>query len=141
MNDYTIEQRKIRLTEYQSIRKTTGWSTLDNELVRVALKNDLFSVCILDKRKTIGIGRVIGDGAIYYYIQDVIVHPQYQDKGIGKMIMKSIENYLVQAASDNAFIGLMAAEGVKNFYKKFGYRERPQEKPGMYKIVSNNRKP
>ena len=137
MNNYTIEQRKIRVFEYQALRKTTGWSNLEDEAVKVALENDLFSVCIFDQEQIIGIGRVIGDGAIYYYIQDVIVHPNYQNKGIGKIIMESIETYLFQFAKNNAFIGLMAAEGVKEFYKKFGYQERAPEKPGMYKIASN----
>ena len=81
-------------------------------------------------------GRVIGDGAIYFYIQDVIVLPEFQKFGLGKLIMNQIEAYLNKNAPHNAFIGLMAADGVQKFYEKFGYRQRPGGRPGMYKMIS-----
>lgn len=135
MSHYKVEIRKLKVTEYQSLRNTTGWASLEDDIVNVALEKDLFSVCVLNNEKTIGIGRVIGDGAIYFYIQDVIVLPEYQNKGIGKLIMDQIELYLGNKANNNSFIGLMSAEGVKNFYTKFGYLERPASRPGMFKIV------
>lgn len=135
MKKYHLEIRKIKVDEYQSLRNTTGWDSIADEVVKKALKNDFFSVCVLDDDKIIGMGRVIGDGAIYFYIQDVIVHPQHKSRGVGKMIMKSIEKYLNKATKENAFVGLMAAEGVKEFYEKYGYLERPAGRPGMFKVV------
>lgn len=98
-----------------------------------ALENDLFSVCARLDGKTIGIGRIIGDGAIYYYIQDVIVLKEYRNQGVGRQIMDSIESYLKANAREGAFIGLMAAEGLVPFYEKFGYLRRPEAGPGMFK--------
>ncbi len=135
MNNYHLEIRKIKPNEYQALRQTTGWDSIANEVVTKALKNDLFSVCVLEGENLIGMGRVIGDGAIYFYIQDVIVHPDHQGKRVGKMIMNSIENYLDKATHNNSFIGLMAAEGVKDFYKKYGYAERADSRPGMFKVT------
>ncbi len=131
-----IENRKICFDEFQTIRKTTGWAMLEDNVVKLGLKNDLYSVCIFDDDKLIGIGRVIGDGAIYFYVQDIIVIPEYQGKGIGKKIMDNIENYLNNNTNNNSFVGLMAAAGVKEFYYKFGYSERPENKPGMFKMVN-----
>ena len=102
-------------------------------MVDKALENDLFSVCARLNGKTIGIGRVIGDGAIYYYIQDVIVLEEYRNLGVGRQIMDSIEAFLQANAREGAFIGLMAAEGVISFYEKFGYFKRPEAGPGMFK--------
>ena len=135
MSTYKIEKRKLRVDEYQSLRNSTGWNPIDDATVKIALERDLFSVCILDENQTIGIGRVVGDGAIYFYIQDIIVLPQYQNKGIGRMIMNQIESYLNFAARNNSFIGLMAAEGLKEFYEKFNFIERPTNRPGMFKII------
>lgn len=135
MNKFRIEKRGLSADEYQLIRKTTGWIMLDDDVVSQALKNDLFTVCAFDDKKLIGIGRVIGDGSIYFYIQDVIVTPEYQKKGVGKHIMESIEEFLNEKANNHSFIGLMAAEGVKEFYYAFGYKERPAHKPGMYKFI------
>lgn len=135
MENYRIEKRKIKALEYQTLRQTTGWNPVDNDAVKKALEQDLFSVCVLDNDKVVGIGRVIGDGAIYFYIQDVIVDPDHQGKGIGKLIMDRIEDYLAKETSQNSFIGLMAAQGVTHFYEQFGYKKRPDNSPGMFKII------
>ncbi len=135
MHKYKVELRKIRISEYQALRKTTGWGDLSDDTVSKALSKDIFSICILDNTEIIGIGRVIGDSAVYYYIQDIIVLPKYKGKGVGKLIMKHVENYLNNHAANNSFVGLMAAQGVQDFYKKFGYQERPKNRPGMYKIM------
>lgn len=95
----------------------------------------MYSICIFDEDEIIGIGRVIGDGAIYFYIQDVIVHPKYRGKKVGALIMKNIGAFLHKTANKNSFIGLMSAKNVKNFYKKYGYTERSEDSPGMYKYI------
>jgi hypothetical protein len=50
--------------------------------------------------------------------------------------MENIETYLREKANNNSFIGLMAAEGVIDFYLQFGYIKRPDNKPGMYKMIN-----
>lgn len=138
MNNYSLKTGKLKVDEYQSLRKTTGWDMLDDKVVKRALENDLFSVCVYDNKAPVGMGRVIGDGAIYFYIQDIIVAPEYKGKGIGKLIMEHVEQYINKTANNNSFIGLMAAVGVKEFYYKFGYKERPDNRPGMYKTIKKN---
>ena len=130
-----IEKRKIKVEEYQAMRNTTGWDMLDEQSVSHGLGNDLFSVLAFDNNELIGIARVVGDGAIYFYVQDVIVIPEHQSKGIGKMLMSEVEAFLEEKTNNNSFIGLMAAEGVKEFYYKYGYSERPESRPGMYKMI------
>jgi GNAT superfamily N-acetyltransferase len=85
-------------------------------------------------RKAIGIGRIIGDSGLYYYIQDIMVDPVYQSKGIGRKIMSILMEYVEQNAKPGAFIALMAAKGLETYYKKFGFQPRPAEGPGMYYI-------
>lgn len=133
--NFDLQERKILVEEYQQLRATTGWYMLPDELVNKALQNDLFSICIYDQDQLIGMGRVIGDNALYYYIQDVVVTPEYQGKGVGKLIMTAIEQYLDSQAAHHAFIALMSAEGVAGFYKSFGYGERAPGKPGMFKYI------
>ncbi|MED1425669.1 GNAT family N-acetyltransferase, partial [Bacillus altitudinis] len=66
---------------------------------------------VKDNNQIIGMGRIVGDGAIYFYIQDIVVHPEYQKNGIGKKIMNTLVEYLNQNAPDKAFIGLFASQG------------------------------
>ncbi len=135
MENIKIERRRLKVDEYQALRGTTDWFTVDDEVVEKSLKNDLFTVCVFDRKTLVGMGRIVGDGAIYFYIQDVIVIPSYQGKGIGVLIMNEIEEYIEENAFNNSFIGLMAADGVKKFYHKFGYLERAETRPGMSKLI------
>ncbi len=134
--EFQVEQREIRTEEYQLLRNTTNWRQIPNDHVSKALKKDLFSVCILKNDKIVGMGRVIGDGVIYFYIQDVIVLPEFRNRGVGQLIMNQIESYLDQMAPEDAFVGLMAAEGTEGFYRKFGYQRRPKNGPGMFKNLN-----
>lgn len=81
--------------------------------------------------KLIGFGRVVGDGALYFYLQDVIVLPNYQGKGIGYAITQRLVNHVLAVAPQGAFVGLMAAPGVASLYEKFGFTCRPQDMQGM----------
>ena len=97
-----------------------------------SLKHTLFSVAALYEEKVVGMGRLVGDGVMYWYLQDIIVLPDYQGKGIGKAIVER----LIQYVSENSLpgtsttIGLMAAKGKEGFYEKLGFLCRPSNKFG-----------
>ena len=131
-----IKKGRIQSVDYQLLRKSTGWEMQNLAMVDKALDSDLFSVTVFSDQKPIGMGRIIGDGVHYFYIQDVVVLPPFKSMGIGSRIMDILEEYLDNNAPSKAFIGLMSADGVKNFYKKLGYQERPSSAPGMFKIKS-----
>ncbi|WP_274377562.1 GNAT family N-acetyltransferase [Desulfotruncus arcticus] len=99
----------------------------------------MYSVCAVADNKSVGIARVIGDGSIYFYIQDFIVQKEFQGKGIGSAIMKKIMEFLKQYAPEGSFIGLMSAKGKEGFYLKYGFIERPNDiygaGMGFYKLV------
>lgn len=135
MENIRIERRRLTVDEYQTLRGTTNWFKIEDKVVEKSIENDLFSVCVYDGQKLVGMGRIVGDGAIYFYIQDIIVIPSYQGKGLGIKIMNEIEAYLFENAYNNSFIGLMAADGVHEFYHKFGYEERADTRPGMSKLI------
>ena len=135
MNEkYILVERSPTVEEYQKLREAVEWGNVNPEATEIGLNNSLFSVCAIFKNEVIGCGRVIGDDGIYFYIQDIIVLPEFQGKGIGKRIMKAVMNYLKEHAYPNAFIGLMAAKGVSKFYEQYGFVERPPDRPGMFKI-------
>ena len=75
-------------------------------------------------------GRVIGDGALNFEVVDVAVEPIYQGKGVGRMIMQSIMDYLERDAPKGAYITLMA--DVPELYAKFGFELSRPESEGMY---------
>ena len=134
MEDYTLVERPPSVEEYQRLRDSTDWDPLDDEVVEKGLQNTLFSVCAVIHDEVIGCGRIIGDGSMYFYIQDVIVLPQFQGRGIGTHIMSALLDYLKTHAKNNSFIGLMAAKGTSGFYERHGFKRRPPDAPGMFLI-------
>jgi GNAT superfamily N-acetyltransferase len=119
-----------KVSEFCALRQRVGWGNTCSEMARQSLQNSLYSVCIYIDKKLCATGRVVGDGAMYFYIQDVIVDPEYQGQGLGHEIMLQIEQYLLTAAKKGATIGLMAALGKAGFYLRYGYIERPSEALG-----------
>ena len=75
--------------------------------------------------------RVIGDGRLIFYVQDLIVDPEHQGKGIGSKLMAKALDYVRSAASGPCWVGLMANRDLDAFYGKFGFKPRPTDKPGM----------
>lgn len=79
----------------------------------------------------IAFGRIVGDGHIYFYIQDVIVEPQYQGNGVGCKIMDSLMHWWRTETESRGFLMLMAAEGKFHLYQKYGFIPRSDNGPGM----------
>ncbi|WP_139904501.1 GNAT family N-acetyltransferase [Clostridium thermarum] len=95
--------------------------------MELGLKNSLFGVCAIYNGVTVGTIRAIGDGSTCFYIQDVIVNPDHQRKGIGQVMMKEVMNYIAENACEGAVVGLMSAKGKEEFYEKFGFWKGPNE--------------
>lgn len=110
--------------EFVQLRADIGWGELDIELAQASLSNSLYHITARAEGKLIAMARVIGDGAMYFYIQDVIVAPSYQGHGLGHQLMEFIEKYLNDAVKKGATVALLAANGKEPFYKRYGYNER-----------------
>ena len=120
------------IDEYQQLYTTTGWPEMPDERVKTALLN---SYCVLSAYcddKMIGMVRVVGDSAMYFYIQDMVVSPDFQRLGIGREMMNLVLEFLKEHIDNNAFVGLMAAKHAQGFYRSFGFVERSDGEPGMY---------
>lgn len=115
---------------YNSLRLSIGWTSYSLDQIETGLENSLFSLLVTEGGKPIGMGRIIGDGIMVFYIQDIIVLPEYQKCGVGHEIMTRLMNYINSKAVNNSIIGLMAAVGKERFYEKFGFNQRPNERMG-----------
>ena len=71
-------EREPTVEEYRRLRASAGWSERTIEAMETSLEHGLYGVCLVRDGETIGCGRVIGDGGMYFYVQDVIVLPELQ---------------------------------------------------------------
>jgi predicted GNAT family N-acyltransferase len=114
--------------EYNKFLQLVGWRTVADEAIRKAFDNSLFTICLRENGELVGLGRVVGDGSITFYIQDIIVVPSRRGRGYSRIIMEKIMEYIEKTASVGAFVGLMSAKNVEGLYKKYGFIERPSGK-------------
>ena len=130
VDNYKIKLESPSIEEFTLLRGKIGWDDINITLAEISLKNSLFHVSVYNKSQIIAMGRVVGDGAMYFYIQDVIVDPHYQKMGLGSLVMKHIEAFLAVSAKKGSTIGLLAAKGKEAFYTKYGYIKRPSDSLG-----------
>ena len=78
---YRLVERPPTIEEYRSVCHGVGWKGVINfAAASVSLTNSLYHVVALSDEGVIGMARVVGDGAMYFYIQDVAVVPAHQGR-------------------------------------------------------------
>jgi len=128
--EYQLIERMPTTEELIDLRKSVGWGLCENAAFDLGLKNSLYGICGVIDGRTVGVARVIGDGATCFYIQDVIVCPDCQRMGIGNAMMVKIMKYISENACSGAVVGLMSAKGKEPFYERFGFWKRPNDQFG-----------
>ncbi len=97
--------------------KLAGMGYHKPELHQKAFLNSVSVVFIFDRGKLIGFGRATSDGAYRAAIYDVVVIPEYQKRGLGRLIMERI---LQRISNCNTI--LYANLGREEFYATLGFR-------------------
>lgn len=123
--------------EFNSLYIAVGWGSLEKNIIETALKSTIYSVCVYDNKKLIGYGRIIGDKAMFLYIQDIMVLPEYQNKNIGTNIMNKIINKInvLKQLNPNIRTYIGPSKGIENFYRKFGFITRKEADLGEGMIL------
>lgn len=117
--------------EYRELRVAAGLSAKSFAAAKLGLPGTLYAVCVRDKERLIGMGRIIGDGGLNYEIVDIAVHPEYQRQGHGYRIMESLTSWLRDNAPESAYVCLIADHGAPALYKKFGFEPTAPVSIGM----------
>ena len=133
----TIKENIDNVEEFNYLFDEVGWRAHDYELSKQALNNNVYSVSVYNNDKIIGYGRIIGDGIIYLYIHDIMVHPNYQGQGIGKQIMEKLVSKINEIKKENPYLReyLGASLGKEEFYKKCGFITREEAGLGKGMIL------
>jgi len=134
-----FDENNLTVEQYLHLRRQVRWKPLAPQQAQKALDNSLYVLSAYHDGELVGMGRLVGDGAVICYIQDLIVVPNIQAHGIGSMI---IERLMAYAASlgfpgTTMMLDLMCAKGREKFYQKHGFIARPTDElgPGMIQYL------
>lgn len=131
MSAIEIFEQKPTVADYNRLREAVGWGKKEPAVIEDALAGSLFSVCAVYDGQVVGMGRVVGDGAIWNYIQDIIVLPQYQEQGIGEKIMQAIIAHLSEHMPHGSDVALITRRKNVGFYERYGFVESSPDAPSM----------
>jgi predicted GNAT family N-acyltransferase len=131
MNDYLLKDNILDAQTVIQLRSSVGWDSLSEATLTKALSNSIFFASIWHQGQAVAMGRIVGDGHQYFYLQDMIVNPVHQKMGLCQRLTEHLVSQVKKTAEPGAFFGLMAAENVAAVYQKYGFVARPANMPGM----------
>lgn len=126
----TLSSSRPGTTEFIAMHAACGWGEISEDMAQRALGQAVATVTAHDGDSLVGFGRVVGDGALYFYLQDIIVAPSHRGQGVADAILTRLLDEIAPLAGPGSNIGLMAAKGVEPLYERFGFRRRPTESLG-----------
>lgn len=137
MGELVIKYNELSAEDFIVLWETVWGQGPSLEQTKLAMEHTLFRLSVFDKDKIVAMARVIGDMGLDYYIKDVVVRPEYQNKGIGRMLI----NKLLKFINDNGirgtgiFIELCALPDKIPFYEQFGFdADEAQRLKMMYQV-------
>ena len=117
------EYRKFNADEILSLYTQVGWTAYTDDMVSLeqGYKNSLLILAAYESNELLGIIRVVGDGFTVILVQDILVYPQKQRRGIGTALLKAVlDRYSnvrqIQLTTDNT-------PKTTAFYRSLGFKD------------------
>ena len=117
------EYRTYNETEILRLYESVGWTayTQQPDALRKGFENSMLILAAYEEDQLLGIIRAVGDGHTIVFVQDILVFPEYQRKGVGSALLQAIlDRYShvrqIELATDNTPKTIA-------FYKSMGFRE------------------
>lgn len=123
MDDLTIKYNELTAEEFILLWETVWGEGPSYEQTELALRHTLFRVSVYDKGEVVAMARMIGDMGLDYYIKDVVVRPEYQKRGIGRLLINELLKFIREngVSGTDIFVELCAVPDKVPFYEKFGF--------------------
>lgn len=120
------DRREVKREDIIGLYRANKWSSVDkpNKLYK-ALINSHSLITAWDNDKLVGLGNAISDGYLVVYYPHLLVHPDFQGNGIGKMIVDKMQEKYKSFHMQM----LTADEKAIDFYKRQGFERAGQTEP------------
>ncbi|WP_419150404.1 GNAT family N-acetyltransferase [Lysinibacillus xylanilyticus] len=118
MQFLSFSERPIKGTELMMLYKNAGWwaERKENDIENM-LKKDISIGAWIDGN-LIGFARAVSDGKFRAYIEDVVIHNEFQKAGLGTTLVSK----LLDELSHIDVISLFCGEELIPFYEKNNFK-------------------
>lgn len=100
---------------------SVGWTAYTDhpETLKRGLAKSLLTLAAYEGDNLLGLIRTVGDGETVIFIQDLLVYPEHQRRGVGTALVKAVLNRFshvrqIELATDDT-------EKTKAFYRSCGF--------------------
>lgn len=137
MAKLTIKHDELAAEEFIQLWESVWDGAPSLEQTQLALKNTLIRLSVFDGETIVGMARAIGDKGLCYYIKDVVVRPEWQGKGIGRMMIDELLKFINEngIADTNIAVELCAMPDKIPFYEKFGFKANEAQRMRIMKTI------
>lgn len=137
MNELTVKYNELTAEEFITLWETVWGQGPNLEQTRLAMEHTLFRISVWDGDKIVAMARMLGDMGLDYYIKDVVVCPEYQHRGIGRMMMQELLKFINDngVSGTEIFVELTAVPDKAPFYKGLGFDANDAIRLKMMKSV------
>ena len=118
-----IRENAFSADEYIALWESVWDGAPAREQVALALEHSIYRIGVYDGGRIVGMARMIGDFGLCYYIKDVVVLPEYQGQGAGRMLMEALLRFIREngVSGTDIAVELCAMPDKMDFYAKFGF--------------------
>lgn len=118
-----IEYQTYRAEEILPLYASVGWTAYTDapDVLRCGFEKSLLTLAAYEGKTLAGLARTVGDGETVVLVQDLLIFPQYQRRGIGTALLRAVmERFAdvrqLQLLTDNT-------EKTLAFYRSLGLHE------------------
>jgi len=150
---YTVSYATPSTATYRHLRRSAGGlSDKSDEACAIGLPRSMFCVLVLATPTTpsgsapvtvsegddhdrdqaqpdprvVGMGRLVGDGALFVQVVDIAVLPAHQKRGLGKLVVGELVRWIGENVPKTCYVSLMADGEAKRLYALYGFVETAQ---------------
>lgn len=134
-DDYRLTAETPSPADYLRLRVEAGLSPKTTEGAAAGLPNTVYAVVIRRNGEAVGMGRIIGDGGLFFQVVDIAVQPAHQGRGLGKTIVAALVDHLRATAPKGAYVSLMADGEAHRLYAQYGFALTASRSVGMAFVV------
>lgn len=130
MIEISTDPARLDLDVIHGFLRTAYWAKgRRRSVIERAIRN---SMCFgaYDRGRQVGFARVLSDRAVFAYMMDVFVLPEFRGRGIAKELMRAI---LDHPDLQNLRVFLLATRDAHDFYSQFGFR--PLVEPARWMAI------